>query len=145
MSKPVGPRQICTFQCANDVISIEERQTADLVPFQSEIGDKNFLLSAVFSKHWWVAVMPVPESDGRIIAYGDLRPNGVDYEVTCIVVPDFRNQGLGRLMLRCADNMARRYRISSLIMHVTSDAARKIANSEGWDDVGNDVVRREIK
>lgn len=82
---------------------------------------------------------------GRVVAYGGLRPNGDDWETTVVVAPDFRGQGLGRLMLRCADNMARRYRISSLIMHVTSDAARKIANSEGWDDVGNDVVRREIK
>lgn len=146
MSKPEDFRLLCTMQIEDKFIQIQEREWPEgaLDDFALAARNTEIAISAKADSYRWLAI--VEDDEKSIVAgYAGIRKNGDDHEFAVFVLPDYQGQGLGRLMFGCNGDMARRYRIQSLIVQAPRDSVKRMANEDGFDDAGNGVMRKEIR
>lgn len=154
MERQVLEREIGSIQIENDRIRVVEVHLpdAEVEAFLTSMDPVSIIQfnhqpDAVGEIQWFARL------GDRILAYAFLMPHGslLTVEFRCIVHPDYRLKGIGRLMGALATDLAIRHRCRFIYSSFTKDneGARAIAGLSGFDfeepEHGNIKVFKELK
>lgn len=147
MSTQADFRLLCTMQIEDKFIQVQEMEWPEgqLEDFAIASRDTEIAIAAPRDEYRWLAVTS-EGATSKIVAYAGIRMTAVmERELRLYVLPEFQGQGLGRLMFGCHQAMAKRYGIQALVFVAPRESVKAMANSDGFDDAGGGVMRKEIR